>query len=91
MPGVAGVDARWDASASRIRFYALFEGSEEVVEIAPEDFERLSRLFTQESIDTICEAVTDTLERLNVVLGEFMALRKTMQEMYDRAGKDAPA
>jgi hypothetical protein len=85
MPCLAGVDARWDKLASRVRYYGLFEGSDDAVEISPEDFERLSRLFTQEAIDTICEAVTDTLERANAAIGEFATLRKTMQELYERA------
>jgi len=84
MPYLSAASARWDAEAEKVCYFACFEGGDEWIEIPADDFDRLTRLFAQEAIDLVCESVTTTLDRVNDAMGEFMAFRKAMEEMYER-------
>lgn len=92
MPCLNGAEARWDAEASKVRYYARFEGadeksdeaSDEWIEVPPEDFARLTHLYAQETIDYVCHAISSTLDRVNVAMEEFMVFRKAMEAMMPR-------
>lgn len=83
MPCLTDARAHWDADASKVRYYASFEGSDEWIEVAGEDFDRLTRLFAQEAIDTICNEVTSTLDHLKATLADFSAFREGLEKLSD--------
>lgn len=81
---LVAASARWDASASKVRYYAAFEGAgedDEWIEVPAEDFDRLTRLFAQESIDVICHEIASTLENVKSTLGEFTAFREGLEKL----------
>jgi hypothetical protein len=82
MPLLSGTAAHWDAEASKIRYYANFDGTDEWVEVSGEDFSHLSRHFAREAVDVICDAVSSTIERLNAAMEEFF--RKAMEALMPR-------
>jgi hypothetical protein len=81
MPCLNGVRARWDQEVGKVRYYANFEGTDDWIEIPGEDFSRLVQLYSQESIDAICNAITGTLDNVKATLAEFMAFRHEMDKL----------
>jgi hypothetical protein len=84
MPCLAQVEARWDAEAKKIRYYASFEGAddqEQWIEVAAEDFDRLTRLFAQEAIDAVCHQIYETVDHVKSTLEEFSAFREGFEKM----------
>ena len=86
MPLLCAACARWDAEASRVRYFASFEGAtdDEWVEVPAEDFERLTRLYAQEAVDYACDAVATTLEHVNLAMQELAVFRRILEEMAPR-------
>lgn len=84
MPLLNGTAAHWDADATKVRYYANFDGSDDWVEITGEDFSHLSRHFARETVDVICDAVSSTIERLNAAMEEFAIFRKAMEALMPR-------
>jgi hypothetical protein len=83
MPALSSASARWDAEATKVRYYASFEGTAEWIEVPPEDFDRLTRLFAQEAIDVICEAISTTLNDVRTTLAEFSAFREGLEKLSE--------
>ena len=83
MPTLVCSRAHWDPDASKVRYYAQFESSDEWIEIPGEDFDRLTRLFSQEAIDMCCCAITETIDDVRETLGEFSALREGLEKIAD--------
>lgn len=90
MPCLNGARARWDEGASKVRYYANFEGTDDWVEIPGEDFSRLVQLYSQESIDAICNAITGTLDNVKATLAEFTAFRQEMEKLSRMTQPPAP-
>lgn len=90
MPSLAAAAARWDAEAGKVRYYACFDGTDEWIEVTGEDFDRLTRLFAQEAIDVVCEAITSTLERVKDTLEEFSSFREQMEKLAKMSASAAP-
>lgn len=84
MPYVNGTSAHWDAEASKVRYFASFDSTDDWIEITGEDFSHLSRHFAQGTIDVICDAVASTLEHVNAAMEEFMIFRKAMEAMMPK-------
>ena len=88
MPCLAEAVARWDAESNKVRYYASFEGQEDNakwVEVSGEDFDRLTRLFTQEAIDAICHQIYETLDHVKATLADFSAFREGLEKLSDMA------
>lgn len=83
MPTLVCARAHWDPDASKVRYYAQFESSDEWIEVTGEDFDRLTRLFAQEAIDMCCCAITETLDDVRSTLGEFSAFREGLEKLSD--------
>lgn len=85
MPVLVRAAAHWDAEASKVRYYACFEGANDDdakwTEVPGEDFDRLTRLFAQEAIDIVCHEVVETLEHLKATLEEFSAFREGLEKL----------
>ena len=90
MPCLVDARAHWDAEASRVRYFASFDGSDEWVEVPGEDFARLVQLYSQEAIDAICNAITETLDNVKSTLSEFMAFRQEMEKLAQMTRPSAP-
>lgn len=90
MPCLNGARAQWDAEAERVRYYANFDGTDEWVEIPGEDFSRLVKLYSQEAIDAICNAITGTLDNVKATLAEFMSFRQEMEKLAQMTRPSAP-
>lgn len=90
MPCLNGARARWDEEANKVRYYANFEGTDDWVEIPGEDFSRLVQLYSQESIDAICNAITGTLDNVKATLAEFTAFRQEMEKLSQMTRPSAP-
>lgn len=84
MPCLCGARAHWDAEASKVRYFASFEGRDEWVEITGEEFSRLTQHYAQDAIDFAVDAIASTLERVNSAMEEFMTFRKAMEAMMPR-------
>lgn len=84
MPSLNGTSAHWDAEASKVRYFANFEGTDDWVEITGEDFSHLSRHYVRETVDFICDAIASTVERVNSAMEEFMVFRKAMEAMMPK-------
>lgn len=87
MPALVCVRAHWDADASKVRYYAQFESSDGWIEVPPEDFDRLTRLFAQEAIDMCCCSITETLDNLRETLGEFSGLKEGLEKFGGSVAK----
>lgn len=86
MPGISSSEARWDADAGKVRYFACFEGADdEWVEVPAEDFDRITRMRAHEAIDFVCAAVSSTLDHVNAAMEEIMAFRQVMESMVPRA------
>jgi len=86
MPCLVQAVARWDAGENKVRYYAAFEGTadeEEWIEVPGEDFDRLTRMFTQEAVDAICHEVVETLDHVKSTLAEFSAFREGLEKLSD--------
>ena len=90
MPCLNGARARWDADKSQVRYYANFEGTDEWVEILGEEFDRLVKLYAQEAIDAISDAVMGTLESVRATLADFTAFRQEMEKLSQMTRPPAP-
>ncbi len=90
MACLSAADARWDAEAGKVRYFACFEGTEEWIEVPGEDFDRLTRLLAQEAIGFVCDSVSTTLDRVNGAMEKFMDLRKTMEAMMPKPTSAPP-
>jgi hypothetical protein len=90
MPSLSAADARWDAEAGKVCYFACFEGTDEWIEISAEDFDRLTRLFAQEAIDVVCEAISSTLEHVKDTLEEFSSFREQMEKLAKMSTSAAP-
>lgn len=91
MPCLNGVRARWDATTSQVRYFANFEGTDEWIEILGEEFDRLVKLYAQESIEAISDVVMGTLENVRAVLADFTAFRQEMEKLSQMTRPPAPA
>ena len=81
MPTLACARAHWDPDTAKVRYYAQFESSDEWIEVPGEDFDRLTRLFSQEAIDMCCCAITETIDDVRNTLGEFSAFREGLEKL----------
>jgi hypothetical protein len=84
MPCLVQTIARWDADASRVRYFASFEGADEEqkwVEVPAEDFDRLTRLFAQEAIDGVCHQIFETMDHVKSTLEDFTAFREGLEKL----------
>jgi hypothetical protein len=82
MPALSGTRANWDAELSKVRYYANFEGSDDWIEVPGEDFDRLTRLYATEAIDMVCFSITQAIENIKGVLGEFSAFKEGLEEKF---------
>ncbi len=87
LPQLSDVRATWDAEAGKVRYSACFEGTDDWIEIPGEDFERLTRLFAQESIDFICDSIVTTLDRVKATLDDFGTFRDQMEKLAAMVNK----
>ena len=81
MPQLSNVRATWDEEARKVRYSACFEGTDDWIEIPGEDFDRLTRLFAQESIDFICDSIVTTLDHVKATLDDFATFRDQMEKL----------
>lgn len=84
MPCLIQAMARWDADASKVRYFASFEGANEEqtwVEVPAEDFDRLTRLFAQEAIDGVCHQIYETMDQVKSTLEDFTAFREGLEKL----------
>jgi len=90
MPQFSEARAQWDAEQGKVRYFACFEGADEWVEVPGEDFDRLTRLFVQESIDFVCESIVTTLDHVKATLDDFAAFRDQMEKLAKMTAARAP-
>lgn len=90
MPVLSGTRAHWDVELSKVRYYANFESSDDWIEVPAEDFDRLTRLFATEAIDMCCYAVTQTIDDIKAVLGEFSAFKDGLEQTIGNMTKPRP-
>ena len=90
MPCLNGAKARWDAETQRVRYFANFEGTDEWIEVMGEEFDRLLKLYAQEAIDGISDAIMGTLENVRAVLTDFTAIRQEMEKLSQMTRPPAP-
>lgn len=88
MPCLVQAIARWDADKSKVCYFASFEGvggdgDDEAhwVEVPAEDFDRLTRLFTQEAIDAVCHQIYETMDQVKSTLEDFSAFREGLEKL----------
>jgi hypothetical protein len=84
MPRLCGASAHWDAEGSKVRYFAIFDGDDECVEVTGEEFSRLTQHYAQDAIDFAVDSIATTLERVNAAMEEFMTFRKAMEGMMPR-------
>ena len=83
MPCLSGAQAHWDTESGKVRYYAVFEGSDEWIEVPGEDFSRLVQLYAQETIDVICNTITSTLDNVKTALAEFSTFREGLEKLSE--------
>lgn len=86
MPCLVQAIARWDVDKSKVCYFASFEGAGDEddahwVEVPAEDFDRLTRLFTQEAIDSVCQQIFETMDQVKSTLEDFSAFREGLEKL----------
>lgn len=84
LPCLVGASAHWDAEGNKVRYFAMFDGGKEWVEVTGDEFSRLTQHYAQDAIDYAVESITSTLEKLNSAMDEFSTFRNAMEGMMPR-------